>query len=395
MILVMTLAALYQEAIRVGCTFDRSGQIVEASSRQEGELKLRYCPAGDWTRCPMRFGIDRKDEAVKRLAILVSGQLSRLEISSKLEYLVKSNVEKFELYAVFLLSIGEPKASNYHNRVDGPIKFDDWQDFDRVAADISKYFGRVSKVHRSRVFRDKVVSRQVFYFSVVDTEDRPIVHVAFGLTRDESSRKVLLNPSLSAPTREVSKQENQQDMFRNMRSTMMLLEDIEVRMRLMMDFVLRIREDSFVLRPLLLEYDPTWSDFLFMTPKCWTSGGFSDSIFLMGRAIASKILRGLVEEYYLSLDEHYINPERYVKKLVKRNRGQIIQRHVCEWPVLPVLFQLKGSRLYLHLRYQSYMDAMNACGAASYNGSCVFREAASLSVRKDIQYEEKRFTTWT
>ena len=393
LILLLTVIVLGEEKARVDYASE-SLQVKPALAFVQSRRIYQGCPWGDWTRCPEAYGVDPTDRSVKRLAILVSGQLSRLELRSKLHNVVDANKGEFELYAVLLLSRGATKSSNYYNRVDGPIKMEEWTSAEAMRGYLSELFGNITDVYRSRAFHDSALTRQVFYFSVLDSEGRHKLRVAFGLTQDEPQGQFLLNPNFSVPVRETTKQTNQQDMFRNMRKTMILLEDIEVRMRCMMDLVLRIREDAFVLRPWQLKHDPLWSDRVFVTPNCWKAGGFSDSSFLMGRGIASKVMRGLAEEYYLGLAAHYRNPERYIRELVVRNHGQVVWRHVCEWPVLPIIFRMKHFRLHMDLRYQSNMDATRACGAAEYNSSCVFKDVKSVRDRKKWPYYSKRFITW-
>ena len=383
------------------CTNQRPCASVEkhghGSVQEVQSVALNGC---SWQLCPERFGLNRQDKDVKRVALLVSGQLSRLELRSKLKNLILENYLHSELYAVFLLQHGEKRASNYHERADGPHDTEEWSDMealhDHVASMFTSLGWQTSPLHQEVSYSggwyhgDKL-TRQVFYFALLE-KGRVVLRVAFGLTHDEPNGALLLN-SQFAPTRgEQQKQQNQQSMFRNMRKTMMLLEDIEIRIGTFMDYIFRIREDVFILRP--FKFPNELSKSVFVTPNCWTAGGFSDWSYIVGRDVASKLMRGFAEDYYLRIESHYKNPEHFVKYLALFHKAHVVKRSVCEWPMLPVIFFMRDGVMNMRLRTESRLSAIGECSIKAGNDTCFWRNSKEIvkGVRKP--YSPDEFVTW-
>ena len=375
-------------------TFDESAEIYS-----NGWASSTGCA---WHICPEKFGMNhRKGGGRKRVAIVVSGQLSRLELRSKMINLVRENYQRYELYAVFLLQQGKNSSSNYHERSPGPYQSEEWEDMEVLREHVGHIFSgfgwKVSPIHHELSYSGKwyngdKLTRQVFYFVLKD-QDEVLLRVAFGLTKGEPIGALLLNPDFVPNKDETTKQLNQQDMFRNMRKTMMLLEDIELRMGFFVHLVFRLREDVFVLRP--FRFPRPLTRVSFVSPNCWTAGGLSDWSFIVGRQLASKVIRGLAEDYYLRIHAHYTNPEHFVRYLARFHRAKIIKLSVCEWPMLPVIFYRNRTDLYMRLRTESRLSAVGGCSLKPYKGSCFWKESPELTKGTRKPYLNDKFTTWT
>lgn len=344
-----------------------------------------------WVECPGAYGIDHQNKSTRRVALFITGQLTRLELRSKLLNMVQQNVDNNELYAVFFLRHGQSKSSNYKNRSPGPFDTTEWNNLTAMATHISDSFPNASTIHVNRTYTRRVLTRQEFFFVLTDGAGKIFLRVAFGLTRDEPMGSLLLNPSFKPRPKQAHKQLNHQDMFRNIRSAMIFLERIEYNIKTYMDFLFRLREDTFVLRPYRIQHFSSKS--LFVSPRCWTAGGFTDVSFLVGRKVASRILRGLAEDYYFRLTSHYVNPEHYLKKLAIHYKSEVVTVNACEWPMIPVIF-IKGFKgeLMMKLRGNSRRSVLNACNTRGIE-QCFWHEALEVVRGKAKPYLDE-FTTW-
>lgn len=341
-----------------------------------------------WVDCPSQYGVNLG--AKPKLAIAISGQLTRLELRSKLINLVSVNKHKFELYAIVLLTHGQMAATNYFGRCPGPHDTKKW--LQGMVLYIRETFPGASSIQTTRRYTKGKLTRQVFWFVLLDELQRPYLRVAFALTKDEPMGTVLLNKEFVPPSHRVINEPAQHDMFRNIRKTMILLEQVELRLGVFFDYVFRVREDAFFLRPFRLPDNIRPSEFY--TPACWTAGGYGDVSFVMGREVASGIMRGLAEDYYLRIDKHYKNPEGFVKQLAKVYEANITKVNVCEWPVTPVIFfRGKGDKMMMKLRGQTRRSAMSSCDIWKVKGHCIWRNVSQIVNGAYIPYLPE-FTTW-
>lgn len=349
-----------------------------------------------WARCPRAYGISASNHSQTRYLLFITGQLPRLELKSKFANVVAQNYKEKELYAVFLLKQGQSRSTVYHKRCPGPHDTDAWQNETSMTEYFRRTFPNASGVHLEKTYAQKRLIRQVFYFVILDSSQDIMIRVAFGISHNEPNGDYILNPRFSNPQNLTkSTQLNHQDAFRNIRSAMMLVEQLEDHLGMKMDYIFKLREDAFVLRPFIL-YDYK-SKSVFVTPKCWEWGGYTDVSFIVGRLVASRVLRGLAEDYYFRMDEHYGNPEVFVKHLALHYKSQIIRVSVCDWPVLPIIY-VKGAdkNLSMQLRTRSMRVLYWKCiPRKAKNPDCFWLN--STEIRSDARkpYVADQFTNWS
>ena len=342
-----------------------------------------------WVQCPEAYGINRFDPSKRRVALFITGQLSRLELRSKMINVVRQNKDTNELYAIFLLKQGQSKSSNYRYRARGPHHTNTWSNLTAMKEHVRSTFPEASTLHARCKYTGTNLTRQEFYFVLTDASGEIFLRVVFGLTHKEPVGDFLLNPRFIPLQKHAHKENNHQDMFRNIRSAMILLEDVEFQLKIYMDYIFRLREDAFVLRPFQLTKFTSSS--MVLTPRCWTVGGFTDVSFVAGRKVASKLLRGLAEDYYFKEQVHYHNPETFLGRLAARYKAQMETVSVCDWPVIPVIFLKSKGMLHMKLRGKSRRWAMLTCN--SFMPNCLWNAAKEI-VNGTIKPYSKNFTTW-
>jgi hypothetical protein len=107
--------------------------------------------------------------------------------------------------------------------------------------------------------------------------------------------------------------------------------------------VLKLRDDSFALRPWLIP--ASWAQRGLTSLRCMQWGGVMDSTFAVGRRWAWTIMEGLAADWYIS---HYAvsaanlriphNPESWLARLAKLKRVPVQEKALCKLPFVSVRF---------------------------------------------------------
>lgn len=303
-----------------------------------------------WAECYENTNNDKK-----KLVFLISGQITRLELQSKITNLFDVNKDEFEIILLFLLKQGTSLATNIKTRADSPISTTEWcntsaiEEWIRNTLFVDDDVGDiVLRQERNNQLKPTLVTRKNFYTVVRDKTTNDIKYkVNVAITHGEFDGEVLENHRWVNPLgkREVNFFSFAQDSFRNMRKNMIMLEDIELKMKTPVDIVFRLREDTLVHLPYYINKDKINTN-TFVTPNCWGSGGYNDVNYIMGRGIASKVMRGMAEDYYFRINKHYGNPETHLREIVRYLTSDIIVEHFCDWPMMPVVWKLKDDGTY-------------------------------------------------
>lgn len=113
--------------------------------------------------------------------------------------------------------------------------------------------------------------------------------------------------------------------------------DTEYEQQHFYDLVMRLRDDSFVLGPWSLSSEK-YSKF-FVTAAIASNHGVNDHNFVVDRAFADAVLRGMTEDYYLDKTLAIFpwqNPENRIMRLAKSKKAVVQSMNVCELPVVPL-----------------------------------------------------------
>jgi hypothetical protein len=113
--------------------------------------------------------------------------------------------------------------------------------------------------------------------------------------------------------------------------------DTEYEQQQFYDLVMRLRDDSYVLGPWSLSSEK-YSKF-FVTAAVAPNHGVNDHNFVVDRAFADEVLRGMTEDYYLNKTLArfpWQNPENRIMRLANSKNVVVQTMNVCELPVVPL-----------------------------------------------------------
>jgi hypothetical protein len=119
------------------------------------------------------------------------------------------------------------------------------------------------------------------------------------------------------------------------------------------DFVIRLREDSYIFSPWILDislYKNSIADI-----KAGGQGGLNDHTLIVARRWADQMFRGPIEDYYLhSNGSAFGNTERLLFQTALANNIPISWLHLCELPLIPLRGLLNSTHWKLHDAYASF-----------------------------------------
>lgn len=219
-----------------------------------------------------------------RVAICVTGQLARLELGSKIHRLVVPNLHLGSEVGLFIRLDYEEKVHLAHPTFYGK----------------SIRYGLFAGTNESELYR--LVNQSVH---------RSLELHAIN-TKNKSDGNFVLRTSIQSPlmkeyvpTQGLPENCTAKDRFQihmrwreSLRECMLMVEKEEILKRKFYDVIIRIREDSFVLKalPILqwLHRGKVTSD------KLFNFDGVNDHTLIVPREYAEKIFRGSIEDYYLN-----------------------------------------------------------------------------------------------
>lgn len=293
-----------------------------------------------------------------KLAIVITGQITRLEIRSKIQNVFNANADDYDITLVFLLKQDKPVSTTVKKRADSPYSTTEWCDTDAlkmwikdklfVNETLGEIVMRQEAMNRQQM--GDVITRKGFYTTVRNDDGSLKYRVALTVSRGEINGEILENKGWKhRMPRERNFFAIAQESFRTMRRNMMILEDIEYKTKTFSDIVFRLREDTLVHLPYKLKGLDIGPNTI-VTPNCWGSGGINDVNYIVGRGIASKVIRGMAEDYYFRITKHYGNPETHLEEIIASLGAKTITQDFCEWPMVPVVWKKNDKGYYLEGR---------------------------------------------
>ena len=311
----------------------------------------RNCTTSDDVSCIIRHHNPQPSEpqapgaataAARSCAVCVVGQLSRLELESKVRHLVKPNLRAGHTIALLLvLSQGTAQYVNSRTRrskkqmeqialVDGPFSLADERQLEasvwsQLGSSYSKAF---TSTPRSSVPRFSVrISFEVNHRYPVD--------LAWAQRLDKAKRGIESN---------LRRQQLHLLQWSHLRTCMFLV-DAEEEGKERFGLVLKLREDTVALQPWLIPSG--WAQHGLTSLRCLTHGGIMDGTFAVGRRWAWAIMEGLAADWYIY---HYAvknksipkNPETWLKRVAQMRHVPMQTRPLCELPFVSVRFVSKA-----------------------------------------------------
>ena len=276
------------------------------------------------------------------IAICLTGQLLRLELGSKIENLVKTNIDHGHNVSLFILLDGDhkSKAVKIANRFD---------------VDTSIYYAfnnNHSSITGSKLLED-IIYGAVLY-------KKPTRAKAFSV-----KVRITMGPKHKYLSKFEQKEEYDRERFQcHMRWLMGLrdchewMENFELKIKKKkFHFVMRLRDDTFVYQPFVFNTAKYKGKFVSTKFNSW--GGLNDHNLIADRSISNVMFRRMVEEYYTSKNSVILkwqknddSPEKYFKSQARQNGVNIYLEDVCSYPFIPIFSAGRnGHQWQLHVRY--------------------------------------------
>ncbi|GBG34055.1 Hypothetical Protein FCC1311_102782 [Hondaea fermentalgiana] len=284
------------------------------------------------------------------LVFLITGQLSRLELESKIVNVFEPQMERYDVDVLLFLKVFVKLESMSLPRWPSPYEITDWDDAylkswarDSVPGMIPESL-RIEHVSEQRN-GEPYTFRKIIHMEVRSRSSSGTMSWQIVLINKENDGLVVYPPELSDSSDWNAWMDAQQDTFRNFRKAMMFIEDMELQRGKYFDVVFRMRDDTFAFGPFLIP--PDFDRDSFGTTQCGLSSypnGYSDHNFILGRNIASKVLRGFAEDFYFRITEMYLFVENYLFRIINYVKPRKIMRIPdCSWPFFPILYADLGN----------------------------------------------------
>ncbi|GBG25898.1 Hypothetical Protein FCC1311_021172 [Hondaea fermentalgiana] len=285
----------------------------------------------------------------EKLLFLVTGQMSRLELESKILNVMEPQMARYDIEVLLFVKVFVKMESMQLPRWPSPYEITSWDanylhnwvlrcvpGAEASSIDLEEK----SEMRKGR----RHVYRKILTFNAKARGSNTLVPWRIVLIHQENDGLVVYQPTFKADGYN-QWAGAQQDTFRNFRKAMIYIEELELARDSFFDVIFRLRDDTFAFSPFLMP--PEFDRDSFGTPQCVLASyplGYSDHNFILGRNIAAKVLRGMVESYYFRITENYPFVEAHLKELVT----YIAPKHIfripdCYWPFFPVIYADLGN----------------------------------------------------
>lgn len=314
-------------------------------------------------------------------AVCIVGQLARLELESKLQYVVKPNLLSGRTMALFMvLARGKPKFVNARaenatwSLVAGPFaRYNRSQLEGHILDTLSN---AIAGMHASHQGRGLGFSMHTYFAS----EARKFLEKPLWAGRLDKAERGLKANSL--------RQQMHLLQWEHLRKCMFMIDRREQDARMHFKLVLKLRDDSMALLPM---YIPSyWPRVGLISLQCLGYGGIMDATFAVGRRWAWNIMEGMSAEWYLS---HYDfssnlslqpgrriphNPESWLAALAKMKAVPVRFMEFCMLPFVSVrlVANATSTPTYMTKRLHSQL-------VLTHNSSCFLRNTSRGGIHKN------------
>jgi hypothetical protein len=346
-VVIVLLNLTYTHLYAMGTAMSTSGYWRYGNGRplMDGYSSLVYVDPG------ARYALDDLNhtqitrDMPNRIAFCVTGQLSRLEINSKVLNIFIPNAEKgYEVHVFILLDNEVDKVKSTKNtKIISAFTMDGDDPYVKMnAEDLYKY------IH------DLIRSQQL----EKDVHDR--IHVNVRL--EKPSKDHFVYDTRYVPMREVGKGvesasadhrfQNVMRQWNGIRDCVKWMYEHEYRYRIFFDLVVRLRDDTYAIDHWYLYPDIYRS--VYTTSK-YGGGedGLNDHNYVIDRA-HSRVFESFSEDYYFNktLHNHFWgNPEHRIAQILAAYNVPVRLTTFCEQPLVPVRGVFNRSHWKIHPIY--------------------------------------------
>ena len=297
-----------------------------------------------------------------RFALCLTGQLPRLELGTKVENVLVTNLAAGHDVALFVRLSNESKTSGGKG-LDTHLYTSFSENF------LQEFISR--HVYSGLLNKGKNETAGVFHVSVMyDTSTHPSYFEPFNDTIPTSR--------LNGETDAVKRFTLNFIMLTQIRACMRFVSSYEVQTRAFYDYVVRLRDDSYVFAPWVFKpalYIGGVSD---IKPGSW--GGLNDHTLVVDRLYADVMLRGPAEDYYLNNTETGMRFKSTEGLLMRVARSMAVPIHILSVCNLP-LVTLRGltpdkdawvlHKVYAHKYLDEVMQQHEECSARSLSNPTI------------------------
>jgi hypothetical protein len=227
----------------------------------------------------------KNDYEPVRLAICLTGQLVRLELGSKLKYLIKPNLDQGMSVDLYIM------LDNELERAKG-------------VKDEERDILGAHTIYKDYRFREDDLTREVEsymanYTSTDNGMNTAQFHVHTRLSPPTKERFEDPQPKSSSYTQQMQRRfQVHMHWMNGLRECMLWLDSNELYLNIRYDFVMRLRDDTYVMKPFKMDVARFKNRVVSTSFGGW--GAINDHNIFADRKYADIVFRGIVEEFYFS-----------------------------------------------------------------------------------------------
>lgn len=287
-----------------------------------------------------------------KIAFLVTGQLARLELVSKIENIFIANAAAGHIVHVFFLldhNITEVKQTFWRYDYDNtPYRRMNRQDLKNFVDQRVEAAGFNSQTQIFTRTRFEYPAQTNFSVRPNDYPGGIPVTDKIGPT-DIDAPMVPVEPALV-------RWNNNMRWLSGLRECTKWMMKAEYEQKWFYDLVVRLRDDTYAFGPWVLTRERYKG--VFVSTKLGVHFGVNDHNFVVDRYWADPLFRGITEDYYFNetLDLYtWGNPERRIFKVATMNVIPLVNTTLCEQPLVPLRGMLNKTHWRLHPTYVEKM----------------------------------------
>lgn len=276
-----------------------------------------------------------------RFAICLTGQLARLELGSKIHNLLNTNLRKGYHLGLFVIldnDLGSIKAV---------------KDKSRFTAEKALYAnftaGGLVKLIRDQTIQTnhtnnfesyvRLEKPKVQKFTILNSQKVPV----YGRGKEW----------YGGPEIAIDRFQNHMRWQAGLRECVRWIQDIEITKRKHYDFVMRLREDTYVFDQFYFYPFGYLNKLISLDMNGW--GGINDHNLIIDRLHVDRMFRGFAEDYYFqegdfsSHGDFWGTPEQLIEKMAKFYKIDVVLKPICLFPFVTIhsrkndtLFSLKA-----------------------------------------------------
>ena len=290
-----------------------------------------------------------------KIAILLSGQLARLELLSKIVNIVIPNVQMGHTVHLFVLLDNEVEE----------VKQTFWR-YDYSSAPFATYnvkkmqafiMKKVSSANIGDRFQSRVrlepPSQNIFDVvnDFVPVDDKTIGH---------QNTKDGVGENKQGIETAADRFQNNLRWMNGLRDSVKWMQSTEQELGYFYDLVVRLRDDTLAFSPWLFNGDEMKNSLT--SQNLGSYRGINDHNLVVDRKYADVLFRGLTEDYYFNKTNRMVlwgNPEHRIYQVATAYRVNIRTATICKQPLIPLRASHNATHWLLHPAYTDKMK--DAC----------------------------------